>query len=245
MCAPRRGFPRRDSVVAFRPTILTEGGILMYRATESKGRFSEGRALTALGLRGPIRFIGLLALAALSLTVGVTEARTTALSASWSGLKSDILDWPSDQFGFSGYLGPLGSSLYLVPGLTVSHDSGKDVTTVGAYLSVHYMLPAGDRFIPFLEGGLIGKALRLDVIDTTGGSPTPTRDRTTYMRGGVQIGGGFDLALGGNWSVIAGVRGVFLRSVSTQLVSQGDRIVNLEEDPSYWELPRLAIVYWY
>ncbi len=239
------GILMRDSVAVLRCKILAEGGILMYRATQSKTRFSEGRPLTASGTRGPIRLIGLLALAALSLTAGVAEARTAALSASWSGLKSDILDWPSHQFSFNGYLGPLGRGLYLVPGLTLSHDSGEHVTAVGVYLNVHHMLPAGDRFVPFLEGGLIGKALRLDVIDTTEGGLTPTRDRTTYIRGGVQIGGGFDLALGGNWSIVAAVRGVFLRSVDTQLVRRGDRILYLEEDPSYWELPRLAIVYWY
>ena len=149
------------------------------------------------------------------------------------------------QFGFGGYLGPLGKSIYLVPGLTASHDSGKDLTTAGAYLNLHFMLPAGDRFIPFIECGLVGAAIRLDLIDRTAGGPAPTSERTTYIRGGFQIGGGLDLALGGNWSVIAEVRGVFLGDVNTQLVNRGDRVVNLEEDPSYWELPRLAIVYWY
>jgi hypothetical protein len=169
--------------------------------------------------------------------------RTAALAGSWSAVKSDLLDWPSHQFGLSEYLGPFGGNLYIVPGLSFGHDSGADVTSLGAYLDLHYMLPTGDRLIPFIEGGVIGTALRIDVIDRTGA--VAARDRTTYLRGGFQIGAGFDLALGSSWSVTAGFRTVRLGDVDSELVLAGEHVVDVETDPSYWELPRVAIAYWY
>lgn len=172
-------------------------------------------------------------------------ARTAALSLSWSAVESDLVDWPSGQFGLNGYLGPLGSNLYFVMGASFGHDSGPDLTSVGAYLNLHYMLPTGDRLIPFFEGGLIGTVLRIDVLDRTGGESVPVRDRTTYLRGGFQIGAGFDLALGSSWSVTAGFRTVRLGNIDTELIPVGGRVLAAEKDPSYWELPRLAIVYWY
>lgn len=170
--------------------------------------------------------------------------RTAALSGSWSALQSDLLDWPSDQLGFNGYIGPFSENFYLVPGLTGARDSRADITSTGVSLSLHYMLPAGDRFVPFIEGGILGQAFRVDVIDRTGDG-LPTFDRTTYVRGGFQLGAGIDLALGGNWSVVAAIRGVFLDDLDTEFVSRDGRVLTLSRDPSYWELPRIAIVYWY
>ena len=171
--------------------------------------------------------------------------RAAALSASWSALKSDLLDWPSGQLGFSGHFGPFGGGLYLVPGVTGSHDPGADISAGGIHLNLLYMLPAGDRFIPFVEGGVAGNAFRVDVLDRTAGGQSPARDRTTYLRGGFQLGAGFDLALGGSWSVVAGVRRTWLEDIVTEHVMRDGRVAGVEEDPSYWELPRIAIVYWY
>jgi hypothetical protein len=171
-------------------------------------------------------------------------ARTVALSGSWSGLQSDLLDWPSDQVGFSAYIGPFGKSLHLVPGFAAAHDPGKDITSAGASLNLQYMLPAGDRLVAFIEGGVTGTAIRVDVVDNTDRIPSMF-DRTTYIRGGFQLGAGVDIALGGNWSVTAAVRGTFLSDIDTRLVQRGDKTVSLGENPSYWELPRIAIVYWY
>jgi opacity protein-like surface antigen len=155
-----------------------------------------------------------------------------------------LVDWPSDQFGFSGYIGPFGESVYLVPGLTVAHDPGKNITSLGAILNLHYMLPAGDRLVFFMEIGVAGTATRIDVLDFTAGDP-PEKDRTTYIRGGFQFGAGIDIALGGNWSVTAAARGTFLRDIDTKYIPGGDTCVTITESPSYYELPRIAVVYWY
>jgi hypothetical protein len=191
-------------------------------------------------------YIAVTAAAALSaISPPAATGRTAAVCGSWSAVTSDLLDWPSHQFGLSEYLGPLGDNLYIVPGLSFARDSGDDVTSVGAYINLHYMLPAGDRLIPFIEGGVSGTALRIDVLDRTGAGTLPSRDRTTYLRGGLQFGAGFDLALGSSWSVTAGFRTVRLSDVDSELVIVGGRVVDVEADPSYWELPRVAITYWY
>lgn len=171
-------------------------------------------------------------------------ARRAALSASWSGLQSDLLDWPSDQFGFRSYIGPFGENLYLNPGIAVAHDPGRDITSVEGSLNLHYLLPAGDRLVVFLEGGVAGVATRIDVLDFTE-DDLPAKDRTTYIRGGFQAGAGIDIALGGNWSVTAALRGTFLSDIDTRYLERNGSTVTISENPSYWELPRIAIVYWY
>lgn len=195
--------------------------------------------------RGPAVFVSLAAAMFLACAYPAPlAARTAALSASWSGLQSDILDWPSDQLGLRSYIGPFGKNLYLVPGIAGARDTENDVTSTAATLCLHYMLPAGDRLVPFIEAGVAGVAMRVDVLDFTGGDP-PEVDRTTYLRGGLQLGAGVDLALGGSWSVTAAIKGTWLSDVDTELVLRGDKVISLSEDPSYWELPRIAIVYWY
>ncbi len=189
--------------------------------------------------------VALFAVALAALSAARAQARVTAFSGSYSFFESDLYEWPSDLFGVNGYVAPFGRNLYLVPGAAAARDSDDDLTSAGFSLNLHYMLPAGDRFIPFLEAGLVGAVFRLDVLDRTGAGPEPSKDRTTYLRGGFQVGAGVDIAIGGSWSVVAALRSVRLGEVETERVLREGRVVGIEENPSYWELPRLAIVYWY
>jgi opacity protein-like surface antigen len=154
------------------------------------------------------------------------------------------VEWPAGLFGFNSYIAPFGENLYIVPGIFAGADGKADVRFAGVALNVHYMLPAGDRFVPFIEGGVAGLATRIDVLDFTADDP-PDKDRTTYVRGGIQVAAGVDVALGGSWSISAAVRGTFLGDMDTRYVERGGSTVTISEDPSYWELPRVAIVYWY
>ena len=142
-------------------------------------------------------------------------------------------------------VGPLFGDIYLVPGASVSHGGDFDLTTGRGYMDIRYMLPIGDKIIPYIDVGFTGAGFRVDVRDHTGSGPTPSVERKTYLRGGFELGVGADLALGGNWSVSAGIKGVWLGDVDTDLVIENGRSVYISRDPSFLELPRLAILYWF
>jgi opacity protein-like surface antigen len=160
-------------------------------------------------------------------------------------VESDIFEWPAAEIGFRAHIGPFGESLYIVPGLSAGGDAETDILFAGASVGLLYMLPAGDRFVPFLEAGVTGTAIRIDVLDFTEHVIPPESDRTTYIRGGIQVGAGLDIALGGNWSVTTAARVTFLGDIDTQHAPRDGMTVTTDKNPSYWELPRIAIVYWY
>jgi hypothetical protein len=172
-------------------------------------------------------------------------ARRAAFSGHWAATSSEISEWPQAEFGFSSLAGPLSSSAYLVPGLAVSGGGSRNLTAARAFFDLRYMMPLGERIIPYMEGGVTGAAFRVDVLDHTGDGPSPTVDRKTYLRGGFEFGAGADLALGGSWSVSAAIRRVWLGDIDTDLVRSDGRKIYRDRDPSFWELPRISIVYWF
>jgi len=172
------------------------------------------------------------------------SARTAAVCASWSALKAEVLDWPATQLSLRGYLGPLREDLFFVVGVSGARDSKENVTSAGVFFNILYMLPVGDRLVPFVEGGVAGRAMRMDVMDRTRGSG-PVRKRTTFVRGGYRAGAGLDLAVGGSWSVVLAVSRTWLRSADLEYVERNGEVRALERETSFWELPRLGIVFWY
>jgi opacity protein-like surface antigen len=198
----------------------------------------------------PLRVLCTLALAAaigicLVITPDGAWARKAAVSGDWAGVSSDLLEWPQDQFGLKLLVGPFFGNLYVLPGAAVSHGGERDLTTGRGYLNLRYMLPFGDKVIPYIEGGVTGTALRLDVLDHTGEGPTASVKRETYLRGGFEFGAGVDLALGGNWSISAEIKSVWLGDIDTDLVLRGGRSVYRTRDPSFREVPRISLVYWF
>jgi len=173
-----------------------------------------------------------------------SSARTAAVSGSWEALQSEVLHWPSPELSLRSYLGPFGENFYLAVGFSAARDSRNDVTAAGVLLGLQYMLPLGDRAVPFVEGGFAARALRIDVIDRTG-TQAPARDRTTFVRGGFRVGGGIDLALGSNWSVVAAASRTWLDEADVEYVERDGRVVTVSKNTSYWEIPRIALVYWY